>query len=86
MIANLIYGLCALLSLATAVMLLRHQRREPNRLVFWTACCFSGLAISNLVLILDKFALTAVDLEISRHSIALASLLVLLFGLINEDD
>jgi hypothetical protein len=36
-------------------------------------------------LILDKIALPAIDFAVARHSIALASLLVLLFGLVNEE-
>jgi hypothetical protein len=62
--AELIYGLCTLLSLAIAVMLWRQQRRVPARLIYWTALCFSGLALSNLVLVLDKVVFPELDLRV----------------------
>jgi hypothetical protein len=84
--AELIYGLCTLLSLAIAVMLWRQQRRVPARLIYWTALCFSGLALSNLVLVLDKVVFPELDLRVLRHSISLVSIGLLLFGLVYEDE
>ena len=86
MIAHLIYGLCMVLSLAIALMLWRHQRRRPTRLIVWTAVCFSGLALSNLALILDKLIFPEFDLTLVRHTISLVSIGALLFGLIYEEE
>lgn len=84
--AELIYGLCTVLSLAIAVMLWRQQRRLPTRMIYWTALCFSGLALSNLVLVVDKLVFPEFDLRVLRHSISLLSIGLLLFGLVYEDE
>jgi hypothetical protein len=84
--AELIYSLCAILSLAIAVMLWRQYRRAPSRMIKWTALCFSGLALSNLLLVLDKLVLPELDLRVLRHSISLVSIWLLLFGLVYEDE
>jgi len=84
--AELIYGLCTILSLAIAVMLWRQHRRMPTRMIYWTALCFSGLALSNLVLVLDKLVFPDLDLRVLRHSISLLSIGLLLFGLVYEDE
>ncbi len=84
--AELIYGLCTLLSTAIAVMLWRQHRRSPSRMIYWTALCFSGLALSNLLLVLDKLVFPDVDLRLLRHSLSLASIGLLLFGLVYEDE
>ena len=84
--AEIIYGLCALLSLAIAVMLWRQFRRGSTRLIYWAAMCFSGLALSNLLLVLDKLFLSAADLSLLRHAVSLAAIGLLLYGLVYEDE
>ena len=84
--AELIYGSCALLSLAIATMLWRQHRRGASRLIFWTAWCFSGLALSNVLLVVDKVFVPQVDLAAIRHAVSLVSIGLLLFGLVYEDD
>jgi hypothetical protein len=84
--AELIYGLCTILSLAIAIMLWRQQRRLPTRMIHWTALCFSGLALSHGVLVLDKLVFPDLDLRVLRHSISLLSIGLLLFGLVYEDE
>ena len=83
--AELIYGLCTLLSLAIAVMLWRQHLRAPARMIYWTALCFSGLALSNLLLVLDKLVFAG-EFTIARQSVALVSIGLLLFGLVYEDE
>ena len=81
----IIYSLCALTALACSVLLLRAFRRNGYRLLLWSGACFVGLTINNLLLVLDKVVFpTAVDLAVLRSSVALASIAVLLFGLIWE--
>ena len=84
--AELIYGLCTILSLAIAFMLWRQDRRSPSRMIYWTALCFTGLALSNLVLVVDKLVFPDIDLRVLRHSISLLSIGLLLFGLVYEDE
>jgi len=81
-----IYALCMLLSFGVAALLWRHYRRTRSRLLFWSALCFIGLTVNNLLLVIDKVVLADVDLSILRQSIALGSIALLLFGLTYEDD
>ena len=46
--------LCALTSLACAVLLLRGYFRTRARLLLWTGLCFAGLFINNMLLIVDS--------------------------------
>ena len=79
----IIYSLCATAALACATLLLRAFSRSGYRLLLWSGLCFAGLTMNNLLLVLDKIVFpTAVDLSIARSSVALASVSVLLFGLI----
>ena len=86
MIALAIYSLCALLSLGIAVMLWRHHARTRSRLLYWSALCFSGLALNNLLLVLDKLVLPHSDLSMLRQVTALLSLCVMLVGLVWEEE
>jgi hypothetical protein len=84
--ASLIYSLCALFSLGIAVLLWAHYRRTRSRLLYWSALCFSGLTVNNVLLVIDKVDLVAADLSLVRQATALASLLLLLYGLVYEDE
>lgn len=84
--AETIYSLCTLTSLACAWLLLRSYRRTGHRLLFWSALCFAGMTLNNLLLLLDKLALPDVDLLTLRLSAALVALLLLLYGLIYEKE
>lgn len=83
--AAAIYSLCALVAATCAVLLLRAHLRSRYRLLFWSGLCFAGLTLNNLLLIVDKIFLPVqVDLSVLRLTVALASVLVLLYGLIWE--
>lgn len=85
--APVIYSLCALTSLACCVLLWRGWRRGGNRLLFWSALCFAGLAVNNLLLVIDKVVLpTQVDLYAARLVSALVAVSLLLFGLVWEEE
>lgn len=82
--AQLIYGLCTITSLACAWMLLTTYRRNKVRLLFWSGLCFVGLSINNVLLVLDKLVFIETDLLPLRLVTALVALVLLLFGLIYE--
>lgn len=84
--AETIYFLCALISLACAWLLLRSYWRAGRRLLFWSGLCFVGLTVNNILLVLDKLVLPLVDLRTFRLSAALVALLLLLYGLIYEKE
>jgi hypothetical protein len=83
-VATAIYILCALTSVACALLLLAAYRRERARLLLWSCLCFGWLAINNVLLVIDLVLVTDVDLSIARVSTALVGLLTLLFGLIYD--
>ncbi len=85
--AEAVYLLCMLTSLACAILLLRGFKRTRTRLLLWSGICFAGLTLNNLVLFIDKALLPhAVDLLIERNVISLVSLAILIFGLVWETD
>ncbi|CAG1014454.1 hypothetical protein BURC_00696 [Burkholderiaceae bacterium] len=81
---KLIYSLCAMTAAAAAVLLLRSYLRTRFRLLLWSGLCFAGLTVNNVLLVLDRVVFTAVDLSTWRLAVALASVLLLLYGLIME--
>lgn len=84
--APVIYSLCALTSLACCVLLWRGWRAGGNRLLFWSALCFAGLTVNNLLLVIDKVVLPTQALFTWRLASALVAVLLLLFGLIWEEE
>jgi hypothetical protein len=84
--AALIYFLCALTCLAAFILLLRSWLATRYRLLFWSALCFAALSVNNIVLVVDKLVLPEQDLSTLRLVTALAGVLMLLFGLIWEEE
>ncbi|MCK8498940.1 MULTISPECIES: DUF5985 family protein [Myxococcus] len=81
--AEAVYILCALTSLACAVLLLRAWKRSQSRLLLWSGLCFVGMAANNILLFVDLVVLpTTIDLYLPRQLTTLASASVLLYGLI----
>lgn len=81
---TIVYALCALTSVACAVLLLRGYARSRVRLLLWSGICFIGLAINNIVLFVDVRLLPETDLSLIRSIPAVAGVLILVFGLIWE--
>lgn len=84
--AAVIYSLCALMSLGIAVMLWRAFARTRSRLLYWSALCFSGLSLNNVLLVVDKLVFPQAELSGFRQAVALISLVVLVFGLVYEEE
>lgn len=85
--AAIIYSLCALTALGCAILLLRGYRRSRYRLLLWSGLCFAGLTVNNLLLVIDKVALPPEqDLSVARTTVALISMIILLYGLIWDSD
>ena len=84
--AEIIYVLCTLTSLACATLLLLRYRSSSHRLLFWSGMCFVGMTANNLLLVLDKLILPETDLLMARHVTALCAVALLLYGLIYEKE
>lgn len=86
MIQGLVYGLCMLTALMCAWLLLQAYQKTHYRLLFWCSLFFSVSALNNVFLVVDKVIFPEVDLTVYRYLVALAGLLVLLPGLILEQE
>jgi hypothetical protein len=85
--APLIYALCAITSGLCAVLLWRGYVNNKARLLFWAALSFGLLTVNNMLLLADKVVWAVeVDLRLWRLGVALAAVLLLLYGLIWEED
>jgi hypothetical protein len=80
--ASSVYVLCALTSLACALLLLRGYARRGVRLLLWSGLGFVGFTLGNIMLVLDLVVLPERDLSIYRSAPVLAGLAVLLYGLV----
>jgi hypothetical protein len=75
-----VFVLCALTSLACAVLLLRGWRRSRQRLLLWSGLCFAALALNNVLLIVDVRFTPEHDLSFLRTLPALLGVALLVYG------
>ena len=80
--AESVYALCALASIACALLLGRAYVRSRVRLLLWSSLCFVCLALNNVLLFVDITILPDVDLSVWRSLAAIGGMLVLVKGLI----
>jgi hypothetical protein len=84
-IADAIYLLCALTSLAAAALLLRHYRAVRSPLLLWSCIGFAGLAFNNVLLFVDLAVLPhTVNLAVPRTVVGMLAMVALIYGLIWE--
>ena len=82
-----IYALCAITSILCALLLFRGWLATRARLLFWSALCFVGLGLTNVMLVLDELVLTDAHYLIeARLWVSLGALLLMLYGLILADE
>jgi hypothetical protein len=81
-VATIVYVLCALTSTACALLLLRAYGRSRFRLLLWSGLCFAGLALNNVLLVVDLRVVPDMDLSVWRTLPALAGIALLLYGFV----
>jgi hypothetical protein len=80
-------SLAVLTSFACMVLLFRAYGQGGPKLLLWSALCFVGISVSNMLLFVDLIVLpTEVDLRVFRLLCALAGLLFLLYAFIFETE
>ena len=84
--AEAVYILCMLTSLACALLLARAYLRTRTRLLLWSALCFLALTLNNLLLVLDLIVFPQIDLSLYRSLSSFAAAALLLFGLLWDTD
>jgi hypothetical protein len=82
-----LYVLAVLTSVACMALLFRGYAQTGVRLLLWSALCFVGLSVNNILLFFDVIVFpTEVDLRPFRLLAALAGMLFLLYGFIWESE
>lgn len=75
--------LCMVTSTVCFVLLLLGYRRTRTQFLLWSALCFAGLAVNNLLLFLDLGVVSVdIDLRPLRSVTMIGSLAILVFGFI----
>jgi len=82
LIAQIVYMLCAITALTCTVLLLRAYRASGFNLLFWSAVCFAGLTVNNVLLFVDLVLVPDVDLLLWRNVAAVLGVGTLLLSLI----
>lgn len=80
--ADVVFILCGITSLVCCVLLFRAYRQSKTRLLLWSALCFLGMGVSNVLLYLDIRVFVQTDLSIVRTIPALLGVCCLIYGLI----
>ena len=80
----ILYLLAVLTCLSCTLLLWRQYARTGLRLLLWSALCFVGLTVSNLLLFFDLAVFIEQDLRLWRSLAALAGVAFLLYGFIFE--
>lgn len=84
--AESVYFLCALTSLACAILLWRAYSRSRTKLLLWSSLCFMCLTVNNALLFADKVVFPDLNFTLARSLIAVAGLLLLLYGLVWDSE
>ena len=82
--AETVYVLCAVTALMCTVLLARGYARTGSRLLFWSALCFGGLTVNNALVFVDLIVVPDVSLFAIRNATGVASIAVLLVGLVYQ--
>ena len=80
---GLVYILCAVTSLGSAVLLLRGAlARGGSGLLFWSSLCFFAMALNNVLLYMNFIVLPEVDLLLASRLTTVVGIVLLNIGLI----
>lgn len=79
-----VYVLCMVTSVLSGALLFRSYISNRSRLLMWSALCFMGLAINNILLLVDLLVVPNTDLRLLRSGSGVISLVLMVLGLIWE--
>jgi hypothetical protein len=80
--SSVVHILCAAVACASAFLLLRGYARGRSRLLLWSGLCFAGFTVTNILVLVDLTLLPHLDLFPVRNGVTLASLSMLIYGLV----
>ena len=84
--AEAVYGLCLVASAVCALLLIRSWRATRQRLLLWSAACFTLLAVNNMLVVMDMIVFASADFTWARQISALGAVAVLIWGFVWEVD
>jgi hypothetical protein len=82
--ADAIYTLCAATSLVAAWLLFRHYTARRTALLLWSCVAFVGLALNNVLVLLDFGVFPGSDLALPRALTGAVAMTILTYGLVRE--
>lgn len=84
--AEVVYMLCAMMSIACTFLLLRRGPWGSSRLLFWAGLCFALLSVNIIILVVDVVILPDIDFHgrMWRNLVGGLAGSLLLFGLVWE--
>jgi hypothetical protein len=85
-VAKVVFLLCAVTAAACTWLMLRAYLTSRAKLLLWSALCFGGMTLNNVLLVLDRLVFTSMDFSIWRLVVALVAVLLLITGLVLETD
>ena len=83
-IADAIYALCAGTSLVAAWLLMRHYAARRTPLLLWSCIAFAGLALNNVLVLLDFGIFPDLNLALPRSLVGAAAMATLVYGFMRE--
>jgi len=86
MIAAAVFIACAITSALCVVLLVRGWLATRSCLLLWSSLGFSGLALNNIILVIDRVLMPDVGLGLLRALAAFLGVLILLIGCIWDAD
>ena len=84
--AETIYVLCFLSSLAASGLLMRAYFATHQRILLWTGLGFVFICLNNLLLIVDLLVIPDTDMSPIRHVTTLVGASLIVFGLVWDHD
>ena len=85
-LSGLVYLLCFFASALCAGLLVRQYRKSRTPVLVWSAACFVLLALSNLLVVVDRLVVPDVSLRTMRLAVTVLAISVLLYGFIWESE
>lgn len=83
---QLIYAACALTSIACFLLLWRSYAQSRAGLLFWSAMCFAGLSVNNVLLVLEGLDLVGNGFDTVRLFAAFGAVCFMLYGLVMAEE
>jgi hypothetical protein len=80
--AVVVYVLCLITAMSCAGVLFAAYRRSGATLLVWSSLCFAGLALNEVLVLVDLYVVPGTSLRLMRSLAGLLAMVLMLVGLI----